>query len=237
VNETPHPPPAASQPGSLIPRLVFRLVITFAVLAILLFGTAGCLNLPFFWAYLIVLFGVGGLGMFLVHKKHPTLLRERIKPAEKGRDRYTQPAAQIGSVLCLTLSAWDVGRAHWSAVPAWLQVLALLATAGGLSTWIWAMLSNPFFSSAVRIQRDRGHAVVSGGPYRWVRHPGYAAALLLFPSIPLTLGSWVGIMPMLPVMIMFLWRARLEDRLLRGELEGYEQYAARVRFRVIPGIW
>jgi protein-S-isoprenylcysteine O-methyltransferase Ste14 len=119
----------------------------------------------------------------------------------------------------------------------WVQVLGLLITAGGLSIWIWAMISNPFFSSAVRIQRDRGQAVVSGGPYRWVRHPGYAAALLMFPSIALTLGSWVGILPMLPALVMFVWRARLEDRLLRCELGGYEEYATRVRFRIVPGIW
>ncbi len=217
--------------------MVIRLGITFLVLIILLFGTAGRVDLPFFWAYLMVVYGIGGLGMFLVHKKHPTLLRERIKPAEKGKDLYTQPVAQIGSVWCFAFSAWDVGRAHWSVVPVELQVLGLVTTAGGLSIWIWAMMSNPFFSSAVRIQGDRGHAVVSGGPYRWVRHPGYAAALLMFPSSPLTMGSWVGILPMLPVMIMFLRRARLEDRLLRAELEGYEDYAAGVRFRLIPGIW
>ena len=237
MSEASHSVSVASQPKSLLPRLVIRLVITLAVLLILLFGTAGRVDLPFFWAYLVVLFGIGGAGMFLVHRRHPTLLRERIKPADKGKDRYTQPVAQAGSLACLMLSAWDVGRAHWSAVPVWLHVVGLLVTAGGLSTWIWAMISNPFFSSAVRIQSDRGQAVVSGGPYRWVRHPGYAAALLMFPSIPITLGSWVGILPMLPTMIMFIRRARLEDRLLRCELKGYQEYATRVRFRVVPGIW
>jgi len=105
------------------------------------------------------------------------------------------------------------------------------------AVWYWAMLVNPFFSAAVRVQRERGHYVVSSGPYRFVRHPGYAALVLLGWGGPVALGSWWAVLPHLAVVALFVRRAALEDRMLWEELRDYAAYAGTVRYRFLPGIW
>ena len=99
------------------------------------------------------------------------------------------------------------------------------------------MVSNRFFSTVVRIQKDRGHTVQTGGPYRFVRHPGYASLLVSYISLPFALGSWWACIPVGVLVINLLVRTHLEDRTLHNELEGYDGYARRVRFRLVPGIW
>jgi protein-S-isoprenylcysteine O-methyltransferase Ste14 len=101
----------------------------------------------------------------------------------------------------------------------------------------WALTVNRFFSSDARIQRDRGHQVVTDGPYRFVRHPGYAGSMLLALAMPLALGSWWSYLPALAAAALMLRRLLIEDRMLRAELEGYADYAARVRWRLLPGVW
>jgi protein-S-isoprenylcysteine O-methyltransferase Ste14 len=102
---------------------------------------------------------------------------------------------------------------------------------------VWAMASNRFFSGTVRIQADRGHTVVDGGPYGFVRHPGYLAWCISAPAIPLMLGSLWALIPSLLGMCALVLRTSLEDRTLRKELPGYEDYARRVRYRLLPGVW
>ena len=99
------------------------------------------------------------------------------------------------------------------------------------------MVSNEYFSPIVRIQRDRGHAVQSGGPYRYIRHPGYLSLLISYLILPVALGSWWAEIPAVLLVINLLVRTTLEDRTLQSELEGYQEYTSRVRFRLIPGIW
>jgi len=99
------------------------------------------------------------------------------------------------------------------------------------------MQANRFFSAVVRIQEERGHAVASGGPYRFVRHPGYVGMIAQFLVTPLTLGSLWALMPAGIAVGLYVWRTALEDRTLREELAGYQDYAARVRYRLLPGIW
>ena len=101
----------------------------------------------------------------------------------------------------------------------------------------WSMASNAFFSTVVRIQDDRGHAVASGGPYRFVRHPGYVAAILFYLVTPLMLGSVWTFIPSVLMVLLFVVRTALEDRTLREELDGYWEYAQRVRYRLLPGVW
>jgi len=131
-----------------------------------------------------------------------------------------------------------VGRFHWSdTVPRALRAGGLASLVAVFVVWYWSMRANPFFSAAVRVQRERGHFVVSSGPYRFVRHPGYAAFVLLGWGGPLALGSWWAVLPHIVVIALFVRRASLEDRVLHDELEGYAAYAARVRYRFVPGIW
>jgi protein-S-isoprenylcysteine O-methyltransferase Ste14 len=101
----------------------------------------------------------------------------------------------------------------------------------------WAMVTNRFFSSIVRIQRDRGHIVCDGGPYRWVRHPGYAGGALAALATPLALGSWWAFVPAVLTILLTAWRTALEDRTLQQELPGYAAYTQRTRYRLLPGVW
>jgi len=203
----------------------------------ILFVSAGRIDLPFFWAYLGVLVGTSLLTMLTVS---PELLQERAKPADGGRDSlvFLRVAAGITFVGEWVIAGLDVGRFHGSAtVPPWLQGLGLVGIAGFFGVWYWAMRVNPFFSVAVRIQRDRGHHVISSGPYRFVRHPGYATFIVLGVGGPLALGSWWAAVPHIAAVALFVRRAAMEDRMLHDELEGYADYAGNVRYRLIPGVW
>jgi protein-S-isoprenylcysteine O-methyltransferase Ste14 len=132
----------------------------------------------------------------------------------------------------------DRGRFHWSDdVPGWLQGLCLFTVAAGYALALWAMRVNPFFSSVIRIQTDRGHHVVTTGPYAFVRHPGYTAGILIIAASGPALGSWLATALVVFSLPFLLHRAITEDRILQVELAGYSGYAARVRWRLLPGIW
>ena len=133
----------------------------------------------------------------------------------------------------------DRGRFHWSDnVALWLQGLGLLAVAASYALVLWAMVVNRFFSSVVRIQRDRGQVVVTRGPYAFIRHPGYLAGILFVVASGPALGSWLSAALLIVPTVPFLfYRAVLEDRLLQAELAGYRDYAQHVRWRLLPGIW
>ena len=118
-----------------------------------------------------------------------------------------------------------------------IQVVSLAISLGGYSLIIWAMASNRFFSRIVRIQKDRGHSVVSTGPYRFVRHPGYVGMLLFALATPLTLGSLSALIPGGLAAFVILLRTALEDKTLLEELDGYEEYSKQVHSRLIPGVW
>lgn len=218
-------------------KLVTRAVTAMAIVAGILFGSAGRIDLPFFWAYVSLL---GGFVLFTLLTVSRELLEERFEPGQRGRDNLALLRAVAFAVFLsqLIVAGLDVGRFHWSdSVPSPLRTLALLALATVFAVWHWSMRVNPFFSAAVRIQHERGHRVVSRGPYRFVRHPGYAAFVLLGWGGPLALGSWWAALPHLVVIVFFVRRAALEDRMLQQELEGYAAYAARVRYRLLPGLW
>ena len=138
----------------------------------------------------------------------------------------------------LAIAGLDVGRFHWSdRVPLWVRIVAFGGLIACLSIWALAMHHNKFFSSVIRIQRDRGHRLVDTGPYRIVRHPGYASALTTYLWSALALGSWWSLVPGAFMTVLFFRRIVLEDRTLQEQLEGYRDYAARVRYRVLPGVW
>jgi protein-S-isoprenylcysteine O-methyltransferase Ste14 len=206
-----------------------------AVFGAILFGCAGRWDLPWFWAYLGIWAAASLVGIFVVD---PDLIRERTRPGPGGKDYVTAYAFTplwLGQVVVAGL---DVGRFHWSdTVPLAVQVAALLAMAAAMAVTVWASAVNRFFSSVIRIQTDRGHHVITGGPYRCLRHPAYAACLFLFAGGGLVLGSWlsalIGVLLVVPILI----RTAREDRILREQLEGYAAYAEKVRYRVLPGVW
>jgi len=229
-------PSRPTRPLSLLDWL--RGLLALLGTAAMLFLAAGRLDLPMFWAFWLTISSIGIVTVILVHRKYPDLMQERARPGPGARDPQTRPMMVILIFSQWILAGMDVGRFHWSAqIPMIAQLGALLAVALGMAGWGWAMISNRFFSSEVRIQSDRGHFVESGGPYRFVRHPGYFSALLLFAATPFALGSLWAIIPTIGALGFFVRRVVLEDGMLRVELPGYAEYAQRVRYRVLYGVW
>jgi protein-S-isoprenylcysteine O-methyltransferase Ste14 len=134
-------------------------------------------------------------------------------------------------------AGFDAVRFEWSTMPLWLWPLGLALWLAGYALFTWSMGVNPFFEKTVRIQTERGHRVIDTGPYRFVRHPGYLGFFGWGLSTPLLLGSWWAFLPALLSMVSLVIRTALEDRTLREELAGYREYASKVRYRLIPGIW
>jgi len=122
-------------------------------------------------------------------------------------------------------------------VPLSLRLIALAVFILGFALMLWAMDANPFFSSAVRIQPDRGQRVIAVGPYRWVRHPGYAGAIPAMTASGPVLGSWLATALGAAGVLWLVWRTGMEDQMLRTELVGYDDYARKVRWRLLPGVW
>ena len=209
--------------------LVFGIAV-----AVPLFAGAGRW-VPAFLAYAVMLWLVAGTVYTILLRKSPGLVAERMKPPS-DRDRASRRIA-IPLMLAHYFVAGLDARFGWSAVPAAVQIAGFLAVGSALVFVGWTLLSNPYASTAVRIQSERGQTVVSTGPYAFVRHPMYFAVLIYgLGSGPAT-GSWWAMLVLLPVLIVFMRRTLVEDRMLHEELAGYDAYARRVRFRVIPGIF
>jgi protein-S-isoprenylcysteine O-methyltransferase Ste14 len=134
----------------------------------------------------------------------------------------------------------DFGRGWTSSVwqvPLALQIAALILAALGYALGVWAMTANAYFSKIIRIQDDRGQTVATGGPYRYVRHPGYAGTVVFELMTPIMLGSLWALIPGVLTAILMVVRTALEDRTLQKELAGYQAYAKQTRYRLLPGVW
>jgi protein-S-isoprenylcysteine O-methyltransferase Ste14 len=216
-------------------RLLITAILFLGLLGALLFGCAGRLDLPFFWVYFGLLVVVA-IAFRLT--TDPGLQQERLGHGSGRRALGFRLALMPFLLAHLAVAGLDAGRFHWSgAVPLAVQILALSGVALGLGLVLWAMSVNRFFSPAVRIQQERGHHLISEGPYRLVRHPGYLGMLVAALCSGPALGSWWAMIPIAAYILLILRRAAVEDRFLQAKLEGYADYAQRVRFRLLPGIW
>ena len=193
------------------------------------------------WLYAVVLIVSFAVSRLLAARRYPDLLAERARFMEhldaKPWDRVLAPLIGIGSVLILVIAGLDE-RLDWSpgfGRPA--EAVSLVVILAGLALGSYALIENRFFSGVVRIQLDRGHQVVSGGPYRWVRHPGYVGAILTYVATPVFLDSQWALLPALAFSVIMVVRTALEDRTLQQELRGYHEYTQKVRYRLLPGIW
>jgi len=203
-----------------------------------LFGCAGRTDVPQFWGWLAFLSIASVAFLPLANRLSPGLIEERMRPGGGDRDRFGQAFGVLQLVATLAIAGLDAGRFHWAApLPPAVFALAWGAVVAGFAIVAWAMLVNRYFSSAIRIQSDRGQVVVERGPYAWVRHPGYLGGLLFMGFTGLALGSWWAALTALPALPWMLRRTGIEDAMLRSELEGYDDYAGRVRFRLVPGLW
>ena len=205
----------------------------------LLFACAGRLDWPRGWIYLAVnVFGIA-VTSILVNWKNPDIIaaRSRLHADAKAFDKLFTALYALLMFVVPAVAGLDAVRFGWSSMPfdtVWPGVfLFLLATMPAA----WAMTVNPFLENQVRIQTDRGHRVIATGPYRLVRHPMYVGMILQNLATPLILGSRWTYVPVALVVALFLWRTAREDRTLRGELAGYEEYARHTRYRLLPGVW
>ena len=168
----------------------------------------------------------------------PTLMRERARPGPGAWDLYLRRILTVLLLAHLVIAGLDVGRFHWSgpiALP--VRVTALVVFTCGMGLGIWAAITNRFFSSAIRLQTDRGHHVIDTGPYQWVRHPGYAGTVVAAIAGGVVIGSWWSLVPLALMGVVVVRRLVLEDAFLHRELGGYTTYAGRVRYKLVPGLW
>jgi protein-S-isoprenylcysteine O-methyltransferase Ste14 len=200
-----------------------------------LFAAAGTVAIAGFWVYLAILAVVMIVSFAALD---PDLLSERMRPGGK-KAPLSLKIFSLGLFVHWIVAGLDRGRLHWSDdVPGWLQGVCLFTVAAGYTLALWAMRVNRFFSSVIRIQTDRGQHVVTTGPYAFVRHPGYMAGILIIAASGPALGSWLAAALVVTFSLPFLlYRVITEDQILQEELAGYSDYAARVRWRLLPGIW
>jgi protein-S-isoprenylcysteine O-methyltransferase Ste14 len=206
------------------------------ILAATLFIPAGRLDWAMGWA-LVVITAIWVIATGLV--SGPELLAERAerRKGTKTWDMVVLGVAGLGAVARPIVAGLDV-RYGWTAhMPLTLQIVALAVAVLGYALTVWAMAANAFFSKVVRIQDDRGHIVATGGPYQFVRHPGYVGEILFELTTPIMLGSWWALIPGGFAALFFVVRTALEDKTLHEELPGYAEYARRTRYRLLPGIW
>ncbi len=172
---------------------------------------------------------------------HPDLILERARIMDakdtKPWDKILAPLLGIGSILILIVAGLDRFYGWSSAFPVGAKLTALAGIVIGYAFSLWALVENRFFSGTVRIQAERGHHVVSSGPYRLIRHPGYAGGLLGYILIPVLLDSLWAFIPAALLVIVMVVRTALEDRTLQAELPGYAEYAQKTRYRLVPGVW
>lgn len=177
----------------------------------------------------------------LAARRHPDLIAERARYMQhenaKAWDKLLAPFLGLGGILMMLVAGLDAlfGWPPTYSLP--LKILSLVIILAGYALGSYALIENRFFSGMVRLQTDRGHQVVSSGPYRWMRHPGYAGALLTYLATPLFLDSRWAFLPTVFITILLVIRTALEDRVLQDELAGYRDYVRRVRYRLLPGVW
>jgi protein-S-isoprenylcysteine O-methyltransferase Ste14 len=223
-------------------RQWIRLVVVYLLIPVILLICGGDLGWWQAWIYSLLTVGVGIGGRMWAEQRHPGLLAERqsienIQNA-KAWDKVLAPLMAVSIVFPMVIVAGLDYRYNWSpGFPLWLIIIGFSLILFGYVFAAWALIANRFFSSVVRIQTDRGHVVCDSGPYRFVRHPGYAGNILPLFGIVLALGSVWTLIPAAVALIITVIRTVLEDQTLQEELQGYRDYARRVRFRLIPGIY
>lgn len=216
-----------------------QLVVQNLIIGAALFLPAGTFRWPGAWVYLAVSVISIIINAIILLRVNPEVIAERaeVRKETKGWDRIVTTVILVLSLIMYLVAGLD-WRFGWSpAIPfgLWLLDLVLLILGNALSSW--AMISNTYFAPTVSIQEDRGHTVVSGGPYHYLRHPAYSGWILSNLAVPLVLGALWAYIPAVLVAIGFVVRTALEDRTLSAELDGYQAYARQVPYRLVPGVW
>jgi protein-S-isoprenylcysteine O-methyltransferase Ste14 len=222
--------------ANAVMKRMLQVLLTYLVLAASLLLSSGDLSWVWAWACLAVGLGILVLNVLILPAE---LIAERGHPRDnvKHWDKVLTSIASLATLAVPIVAGLDQ-RYKWSPqlIPA-IHLIGLASFALGQGLFSWAMASNEYFSTAVRIQMERGHTVATGGPYRFIRHPGYTGYSVSFLAMPLALGSLWALIPAALTACLLVVRTSLEDRTLRDELPGYEEYSERVRYRLLPGVW
>ena len=223
-------------------RQWIRLVVVYTLIPVILLISAWDLGWWQAWVYSLLILTAGLGARIWGEQRHPGLTAERqnieiIKKA-KAWDKVLAPLMAVSISYPMVIVAGLDHRYDWSPeFPLWSSVIGFILIAFGYAFAAWSLVENRFFFSVVTIQTDCGHVVCDSGPYQFVRHPGYAGNILPLFGIVLALGSVWTLIPAMVALIISVIRTALEDRTLQEELPGYRDYARRVRYRLIPGIY
>jgi protein-S-isoprenylcysteine O-methyltransferase Ste14 len=216
-----------------------QIAILIILQAAILFLAAGRLDWVWAWVFLgIYLASVLVNSVFLISSNPETVAERGNAPETKDWDKIVGGLWSLAQFLILPVIAGLDLRFGWTGdIRTWWHIVGAVAFALGLALFGWAIITNAYFSTAVRIQSDRGQIVCRTGPYRCIRHPGYAGTVLQSIAIALLLGSWWSLIPAVVASGLMILRTFLEDRMLQAELPGYQDFVQEVRYRLIPGIW
>lgn len=208
-------------------------------LVALVFLPVGRIDWPPGWIFIAVVVAAFGLSALLLARVNPIIYRarSRFQPGTEKWDLILLAVLLPAMVAEIPIATLDAGRMGWSDVPQWVVLMGYVLLIGGIAVTTWAQAVNPFFEPGVRIQKERAQRVITSGPYRFLRHPGYSAAIAIFVGIPLALASWWALLPAALAIALLVIRTGLEDRLLQAELPGYADYARRTRYRLLRGLW
>lgn len=222
-------------------RIIYMIVIILAIPALVLF-LSGDWSWVEGWIFSIWYIILNSMTVVYLYRNDPGLLAERFRHpgtgGEKEWDKYVIMAIKLAFIAWIVIMPLDAKRFEWSdGFPAWLKALGLAGLLISAFLQFRAFTDNPFLSPLVRIQKERGHHVVSAGVYGLVRHPMYLGAILMMLGAPLFLGSVYGIVAGMIMSILLLVRIAGEEKMLAEELEGYREYQTTVRYRLIPFVW
>ena len=223
----------------LITRYAIRETMGIAVMGAALFWSAGRINWWAGWAAIAVMLAWSAATAMVIVRFNPELLAERLGPRRGAKAWDTAIMSMLGMTqLARYIVAGLDQRYGWrGGLPLAAQIAALTVCVLGYALVVWATASNAYFSQIVRIQSERGHTVVNGGPYQTVRHPAYLGAILFELAVPVLLASWWALVLSGISVSLLILRTALEDRSLQAELSGYADYTRRVAYRLLPGLW
>lgn len=222
-------------------KALVRFTVLLLIAPLILFSAAGTLRWIMGWVYVTALFISTLVSRLIMIRQSPGLVAERARSLDAGDiknwDKMLLPGVILGPILVLATAGLDE-RFSWSPqIQLPFQLIAVAVLLLGYVISSWAIIVNRFFSAVVRIQKDRNQIVVTTGPYKFLRHPGYAGGILTMIATPIMLGSLWALLPGGFVVCMYIVRTHLEDRTLQEELDAYKEYAQKVRFRLLPGLW
>ena len=205
-----------------------------------LFGGAGQLTWTRGWVCTVLYIGAVSACRAVLSKFNPGVLKEReevIRKDTKPFDRIFLNLLLTLTILLPVIAGLDAVRFKWTSMPVWTMYPGIILFAGSATLITWVLVKNPHAESSVRIQEERGHTVIRSGPYRFVRHPMYTGLILLYTSMALILGSMWALAIAVLIAFLLLGRTAMEEKTLRQELLGYEEYTTITRYRLMPGIW